>query len=518
MYFDGYLPEAKRAVRLERSFRTSAQLRSVFSFYQRDNLPSFDVKGPRTGSLLPAPAFAVPAVLDALLASGVYGPLTAVVPGEADTFCAQRARSLDGTSTIVTSDSDLLVYDLGPGTDVVFFRDVDLDPRRPKKPPPLLVTTYSPAAICGRLGLDVDSGLAAFAFELFMDSHLSVTGLVQRAKQRSAVHACPEEHAEFAAQYAHPSQLVKHVQGCDLSGLDPRVSEVVLQWLLATEAGRRLEGQSGPLNKDVLFFAPPLLDSGTRTSAWETSEGIRSLAFSLLHMAAPRPISSVHEYARMASATSRGSSLGLLTLFELGPALGVLLSLVRRVQAAVEDAAMQWVVLSACYDIQWARDSEKQSVCLEVLCQETPASGVLGRVTWNAVHWLAQIHATMYSLRMLRQIATLIDRSGALDTGQTRLRPQLGELAAMLTTAAPLPAYPAFQSLRDLPARLKAAGALDLLVELGGLPGRIDFRPEPGSKKKSKAKKRKPKNPADTGQTSVSGATANPFAALGGGS
>ena len=72
---------------------------------------------------LPKPPFLVPAVIEALRNSQDWAPLIQVVPGEADTYCAQDVRQNGGI--VLTSDSDLLVQDLGADGRVSFFWDVE---------------------------------------------------------------------------------------------------------------------------------------------------------------------------------------------------------------------------------------------------------------------------------------------------------------------------------------------------------------------------------------------------------
>ena len=546
------MPEAKRPVRLERSYRTSAQLRDVFAFYQRDNLPGFDVKGPRTGSLLPAPAFAVPAVLDALRASPIYGPLTTVVPGEADTFCAEHART-HGGGTVITSDSDLLVQDLGADGAVVLFRDIDL-PRGETAvgaagagagagaAKPLVATTYRLATICRRLGLsqvessgdDAHKGMHGFAFELSMDPHLIARELVERTKQGAAVAKAPREYAEFAEQYVYPSQLVAAVKPYDLTALDPRVSELVLQCLYPREDdNNNNNNKNNNINNNkpsthlqepgpILAFAPPLLDSCTRANAWEASAPIRACAFSLLRMViSTRQMGGgVREYSRMASMASRGSELDMLPLGELGAAVDELLTLLKRIrEAVVTDVELQWVTLASYQDMQWSQANTKESVFLEVLRQETPGSGIMERVTWNAVHWLAQIQATMYSMRILQQIAVFVQRqittaaAGNAAGGGEALLTKLAALVTALSTVTALPDYPTLRTLRDLPARLKAAGALRLLGELAGLAEPIAFKTSSKKNKNKNKSKNKKRKRTDQVPPRVQ-TTTNPFALL----
>lgn len=549
LYFDGYLPEAKRPVRLERSYRTSSQLKDVFSFYQRDNLPGFDVKGPRTGSLLPAPAFAVPAVLDALRKSRAYGTVTNIVPGEADTFCAWRARE-DGHGTILTSDSDLLVQDLGPNAEVVLFRDIDLprggdeatDLKTTKKK--LVVPTYKMATICQRLGLPVpeyhflDSnettcarhmksgkGLYGFAFELSMEPHLGTSELVDRTKQGLAMAKYPQEYAEFVEQYAFPEELAATVRSYHFNDLDPRVAEVAFQSIIPS--ARSYSKTALSKDRSILTFAPPLVDSCTRINAWEVSAPIRTLAFSLLQVlpAAKSMGDTVREYSRMASMASRGLELELIPVDCLLRALDELMALIRLIRnAADRNSGLQWITLASFYDIRWSKENSKDSACLEVLRQETPSTGVLEQVTWTAMHWLAQIQGTLYSLRVLKQLAAFVQAEGETWIDSTydstadstsynaQLSSRLESLGKILETVTPLAAYPTLRTLRDLPARLKTTGALELLVELAELSP-ISFKPPPGSKKnKDRNKKRKRTGEAPPRVQTMT----NPFAVLDG--
>ncbi|KIH93949.1 hypothetical protein SPBR_05732 [Sporothrix brasiliensis 5110] len=564
IYFDGYLPVAKRPVRLERSYRTSAQLKDAFSFYQRDNLPGFDAKGPRTGSLLPAPAFAVPAVLDALRASAThYKTVTHVVPGEADAFCAWHARNIE-VGTVLTSDSDLLVQDLGPDGEVVLMRDIDL-PRgggdeagagsaatkttTTTTKRPLIVLAYRMAAICQRLGLPAPvyehdylannkamcqqlmksgKGLYGFAFELLMDPCLSTSELVGRAKQGLAMAQHPDEYAEFVDQYTFPEALNMAVQQYNAGGLDPRVAEVVFQSVLlgGDSQGYRGDALLKPADLPMLFFAPPLVDDCMQANAWEISAPIRVLAFSLLRRlptAANMGDTWIREYARMASMASRGTALELLPAEgrRRVKALDNFISLLTRIQAFVPASAensseLQWVTLASYYDIEWSKEHAKPSACLDVLQKETPSSGVLEQVTWTGMHWLAQIQGTLYSLRILQQIVAFVkyqqsERAG--DDKQLWLR--IEALEGMLSTLTPLAKYPTLRTLRDLPARLKTANALEVLVALAELPASISFKPPSGSKtskNRNRNKKRK-----RTGHAPVRVRTmTNPFTVLDG--
>lgn len=526
LYFDGYLPKAKRPVRLERSYRTSAQLKDVCSFYQRDNLPSFDVKGPRTGSLLPAPPFAVPAVLDALRESEVYGPVTIVVPGEADTFCAEHARTKGG-GTVITSDSDLLVQDLGPDAEVVLFRDI-ADVRTATVDKPFIVPTFALSTIRRRLSLpsDKEGVMVDFAFELSIDSHLSVTELADQTKRGYAKTKYAQEYAEFAEQYAYPSSLVDGAKKYDITKLDPRVSEIVLQSLFPNEGQASIDSKSKKSSGEMFAFEPPLLDNCTRTNAWEPSAPIRACAFSLLQVLAGRRIKTVREYTRMASMATRGTELDLLPVAKLAEAVDNIANLIRRIRKPMANShVLQWATLASYYDIMWSKGNGKTSICLEVMYEETSVGGMLDRVTWDAVHWLAEIQATLYSLRVLKQIVLFVleasknddsvHLSAELFTSLTKLK----ELLMLPSTVPALRDYPVLRVLRDLPAKLKGVGALKLLAELADISEGIKFKAEvKKNKSKNKSKKRKRSDQAAgsaAGPAAGAKAASNPFAILG---
>ena len=55
-----------------------------------------------------------------------------MVPGEADPYCAQRAKRIG--AIILTNDSDLLLYEWGNESLVIFFQDLDFLTTEPTSP------------------------------------------------------------------------------------------------------------------------------------------------------------------------------------------------------------------------------------------------------------------------------------------------------------------------------------------------------------------------------------------------
>ncbi|KAL9010128.1 MAG: hypothetical protein Q9173_004906, partial [Seirophora scorigena] len=142
IYFDGFLPLHKgptRQARLELSLKHLVKTHdsspvgfSIGAVSRHASSPSWiheqlfnsPLSLPSSHHHLPAPAFLVPAVLDGL-AESHYASIVDVVPAEADVYCALAALKMGGT--ILTSDSDLLVFDIGPEASVVLLNSLSIN-------------------------------------------------------------------------------------------------------------------------------------------------------------------------------------------------------------------------------------------------------------------------------------------------------------------------------------------------------------------------------------------------------
>ncbi|KAK7704850.1 hypothetical protein SLS64_008198 [Diaporthe eres] len=207
IYFDGYLPASKNDVRLGRVVESSTASNKYFlstkSGIARDGdaRPSPRQAYPR----IPVPAFTVPAILEALRTSERYGHLTHLVPGEADSFCADHVNR--GGGALLTSDSDLLLYDLGQHGSVVFLSDIELITEESEKP---LVLTYSQHAICERLSLEPgQQAMLSLAFEMERDPYQKIASWAAQSKKKHSANTYPAEYADFISEYvkAGPSAL-----------------------------------------------------------------------------------------------------------------------------------------------------------------------------------------------------------------------------------------------------------------------------------------------------------------------
>ena len=521
LFFDGYLPEWKVPTRLQRVCKTSTQLRDYFSSNptgapkprRRVELTTSVTLFPeptgvseKTKARLPPPPFGVQVVLETLRQSTRYGPLTELVSGEADPFCAEFARSK--ACVVLTSDSDLLVFDLGPESTVAFFRDIDECMDAPQT---LKALIYAPAQISQTLGLPVEFGLSALAFELAMDPHLPTNKLLHQAMTASAVTRLPGEYEQFKAQYTwkfSASAIDSAPFPQNLHCLDPRVSELVLQCLRSSlhDKGDEDDAQveSRASENDPVMFLPPLLDSWKRVNAWETSTLLREVAYCLIQLVSKHRSPTITEYARVISTSSSGRSINVPSISQFEEHCTMLLSVLDTLREGLADYGLIWIMLSLYWDVERSESSGKESVALQVLQNETDQQGTIDPSSWNVVHLFAQIQATYYSSRVLQQIVAFVRQ-------ETRTAPRMvQELFEALSSLPPLPGFPLLGDMADLPLRLRDAGGLQMLADLTSREP-IDF----GTQKRTKRKRGvdQPKREKPMPKLTVT-TSANPFAML----
>ncbi|KAK3987840.1 Deoxyhypusine hydroxylase [Cladorrhinum sp. PSN332] len=491
IYFDGFLPMLKRPERTNRLIGMTKDLVKYHSSCptevpkERSRRPAEKVPdlfpvswSGEAHAKPPPPPFLVPAVIDALRCSK-YGPLTTVVGGEADGSCASYVRSSGGL--VLTSDSDLLVHDLGEDGAVAFFSDIDADVEAKK----LVSPQYQRLSICRKLSMKPDTGLSYLSFEIFNDSHLTVEQAAERSRRGEAITLAKDEYDQFIATYLSPeTALDDRTVSC--STLDPRISELALR--LSKISLAEPEG----IHSKLEMYLPFLLDSPSRTSAWESSKDIRSLAYCCLLSTKQTPVRSVWEMRRLQSASS-GVQFELAHPSKLEEECAALLGTLAKIKANVQDPDLIWAILSIYQDIVMTMDRARgYPLTLELLAQG--AREKLDRYSWDFLHLVAQAQATYYSLRMLQQLAGLAS--------------QTGSVAKLVGFLSELP------SLRDFPSINNFSDTLRLVMEQGGLKclttlcaGFDDILPhiesigKPPTKNTKKTKKRKAAQTAAETQT-----------------
>jgi hypothetical protein len=526
IFFDGFLPPTKYDTRISRSIVNTKKLANYHKAYpitpcsaapsqeRHDDFGLFS-RGSARDSLtqFPPVPFLVPAILEALQQSQRYKPIVRVIPGEADIYCASLVRGTGGI--VITSDSDLLVHDLGASGKVVFFRDMEM-----KKDDRLWAPIFHPVHIAGRLDLPGQRGLQALAFEMILDNNSSLTMLAAQAKVEKSAKLCPDRFDDFKKEYINlPVQLpsaapvpVTHLYTVQrvLWGLDPRISEFVIQFPFLARVVA--QPPCTAIHSSPHIFLPFLHDSPVRTTSWEASRGVRQVAYGILNLVAPHNerISTTFEHIRQET-NSSGRELQVPVNDEL---YGLCWSLVVTFQKLKEkipnlSQADLWIAVSVIEDIQFSYENSRpnlgQLVKQQVLqLKDKPQKGI----SWEILHFHAQMQATYYSFRILKQIFGVLTTYSA----EEQLSLPIGPLREMLSFLPPLSevqdishAIPTIKLIRNMDMVKVAQEILDINL------------PEPSPKSKMsyrEAKRKRKRSRKEQRHTTDSQASNNPFGLL----
>lgn len=510
IYFDGYLPEYKRTERLYRIRRTSVVAHKYFLATSAGIPPSGKAPAtPSTGTLstlttkrqlhaLPVPSFLVPAVLDALRSSNRYGPRTRLVPGEADPFCAQDVRREGGS--VLTSDSDLLVYDLGPNGSVAFLSDINVSGAAAHTRFISALVHNQPAILCKMAPRSSLADLLEYAYDLTSGSHLSL------AKWTQPPHTHPDDDADyqrFLAPYEETPGLLPSGLGCE-AFLDPRIAELVLS------VGDDILSQRAPA-----FYLPQLLDRWDLGSAWITGRHIRQLAYSIC---CPVPkddqLVVVVEYRRTLSESPQGLDVYLFSGKRAARSLQDTLSYILEFVATPIQfpRILTWIALCLSLEIADAAKEGKASIASQAWKRAAKAGYQLNPGDWEAMHLAANIQGTLYSLRLLQQVLKcwqtgLVQGGDGLD--KKKVEAMLGHLASLPALAE----YPRAVDMADLFKELVVSG-LSAIIELWtGFSQPLP--PENKTKSSAKGKKQNQPKPKKIEREAPGFSSANPFDLLG---
>lgn len=427
IYFDGYLPKRKEPVRMERMIKSLNQLKASHSSETNGFFPSyfsaanddapvlFSAVKPPGKSALP-PSFHVPAIIDALRSSPRYTKIVILVPGEADAYCAQHLSQSGGT--VLTSDSDLLVHDLGKGS-VVFLRDIYLDDQSN-----LACASFSPSHICEKLKLASSAEMCRFAYERKRSAHSTLPQLLQECAQPITDQT---GYTEFCHEYLDhavaPIPTSTSGKVIEIGSLDPRISEMILQ--LGPLSGHM------PTTSDPKMFLPILLESPSRGSAWEQSTPIRQLAYTVARWIIPGVLTTVQEYRRVNTLAQKGRQVPLLSYKEAKAWSQELARLMTMIRGGSQvDITQAWYILCLTLDIRYSHEVGKRSHSLQIL-EESLQAPNLRKITWDTLHFVAHLQAAFYSFRLLKQVISL----GQLQ----RILPELNDILLSLPHLAEFP-------------------------------------------------------------------------------
>ncbi|KAL2432261.1 hypothetical protein ABEF95_005004 [Exophiala dermatitidis] len=467
-FFDGGLPETKRSVRLDRMERLRQQLETYRKVHP-DSFPvgtsqqvpiDFDealwrTTAPITSSsrkpTLPAPPFMVASVIESLQTSRDWKSKVHIVPGEADLFCATAARQTPG-SAILTNDSDLAVHDLGCDGRIVLLQSLEKKTKHKPKPEPkplamrktttekeassspdpaasqITALALTPTHMAERLNV---SSLLRFGFERSIDQSLSLSLVRERARDDSRLDKYRAEYAAFTQEYLPlPSTRTSTTNSTPfpvpttLDSIDPRTCELVVD----------------VTDKDTPhLYLTPLVEDPARDSSWSYGADIRQLAYSVLLLLGNRNSNSSHshktvtvtEYARKGQriAAARIEPLSIpQTQSRLIDTLGLLEDYLSQTSTQegsqrVNCSIFNWYILAFSLvrrqKIEAGKSVPSHTQILQLLeiddSKSRPSASASTRTAqWDDIHLLANLHAVLYSFRMLKQILGYVLLNGRL--------------------------------------------------------------------------------------------------------
>ncbi|KAF2814146.1 uncharacterized protein BDZ99DRAFT_232111 [Mytilinidion resinicola] len=392
IYFDGFLPDYKKEERLQRLLNSTAEL---------------DSSRPNAQRLTRGAPFIVPVVLEILFESEFH-LFTAVMPGEADSWCARHAR--DFGSMILTGDSDLLAHDLGTQGSVAFFPYVDINDSGVE------VLEYRPTSIANRLGL---ASIRSLAYQLLRDRHKTMNELVELAKalERTSTlinlddHGIPhttEDGSIYNISIYAQDRITAGFESADsqqlllqsiLSRLDPRISEFVQQ-VLSCPLDRSLLGR-------LTVYLPVLIENVDRASAWNCGEQIRQFGYSIVTATLTIKPVVIHEVIR----SGRRIVEKERQLFCYPMLIATFTEHIKtwlRICSELPPPCT-WRLFGVYSMWQDLSVTDQAFLQLRVNVQKLLGSrtNAVGQYNWDTRHIDAQLQAVLYSLRMLQRFTTV---------------------------------------------------------------------------------------------------------------
>ncbi|TQV93018.1 DNA replication initiation factor cdc45 [Cordyceps javanica] len=468
IYFDGYLPSSKLPVRMQRAVKSTSQL-ALFRGYSPRGCPRYHITEPLEASSvdafkngrpknkpLEAPSFLVPAIIEALQRSDKYSPVVKVVPGEADGYCAKAVAEAGGI--VITSDSDLLVHDLGAGG-VALLRDIYRD-----NDGVVRAAVYRPREIFRTLGLSGISNIRRFAYERSCSVHTTTAMLVRAC---SGPVRDRQSYTEFCIQYSEEERAVVPIFSSGdklmLDELDPRWSELLLEMS---------QQPSAAVATTFRMFLPVLIDNPEKGTAWENSRCIRQVAYSLARsLLSPAICGPVHEYRRVQTRDQSGRQVPLLTQSSMRSQVSELADTLQSLAKLLPGSrdSLYWLLAYVVLDVRGSAADARSPFAAEVLLQQQAQwpSESTATVAWSFAHFVAQLQATYYSLRMLRQLVRASPPDAKRAAGPAA---PLSRLSEALDALPPLQDSPGVRGVSEMLSATPAGKIRQVLAHFVELP------------------------------------------------
>lgn len=350
----------------------------------------------------PAPCFLVASMLECLRKNEHYAQLTHMVPGEADSYCAGYAHELGSAKEtksviVVTSDSDLLAYDLGTKGRVMLFRDMDVNEAEGDASRTLLnLRLYATNDIAQRHGLNT---LLPLAFSVHVDRFRSFgTHLVEAKKEENRP---SQSYRDFCKEYESRQLILEPIGDTRLfrvlQELDTKTSELVHQFLQHKGLAHRQDA--------LKVYLPAGHEDAHRASMWVQGREIRQITYTLLISSQPARVSTVVEHYR------KGNRIGETEVDVMKH--DDLIHAIKRTSKSLE-ASFKLLTTSASapswreLGLLWLSESlvsGDKSVPSRQTLMDIYRGGIFR--SWATLHLYAQYQAILDSWRMLKQCIRL---------------------------------------------------------------------------------------------------------------
>lgn len=360
--------------------------------------------------------YAGDAIADSPSGQCIWAGITEVVPGEADIYCAESARH--SGAAILTSDSDLLVHELGSHGSVVFFNSIELADLTYGSARIIRGMEISPTALACKLGV---VSIQRLAYELKRDPSASFSSLVQHSKSTTGAVESSASYLSFMEEY-HSLDLESLEDSYHSPSmhrlLDPKITELLLQY---TKPKALLRNQLPHV------YLPILIEHHDRQSAWLHGNDLRALAYSVLGLSVAsddKLPNAVVEYLRKGRRIY-AQSITPYTKEEIVRRLAILNKTIENLRNVCEVVDMDFWRLFAICEILSQTDHENwPSVghMARFLQQDYCAE----KLEWSDVHLSAQIQAILYSLKILRE--TLLYATASLDDDLAKIAVGFGNI------------------------------------------------------------------------------------------
>ena len=357
--------------------------------------------------------------------------LVEVVAGEADQYCAGIAKTAG--AAILTSDSDMLMYDLGSQGSVVMLDTLaSIKVEAPIGSEGANGTFTQAQELCPsiiatrmqRHSPGKSASLQSYGFERSRDPSARAGVIRDRAESHVL---SPTEQSSFT-QFCRHYEVESHASRLGVSvpqSLDPRVSE--LYWQLRDPDQFLSTEWSGPH-----MYLPVLFEDPTRESSWNYGRDLRVLAYSLLAKSTPTKAGfrvSVHEHSRRGVKIS-AMPIELIDTTKLVHS-GLLNIPLLNGQRHAENALHHWWAVTARMVIDVKQQAGKFVPERNYATKLLSTGSVGGRLSWDDISLIANHEAILYSLWILKQISSIVAVEGDLG-------PLVDELRGLLQDLPPL--------------------------------------------------------------------------------